>query len=638
MRYFFSLMLVLGSFSLYSQDKEYQSLILDPSLTAKANALVREDHMKVELNSVTDMEITRHRVVTVFNKFGNEHSRAYVGYNNGLKIKKLYAVVYDALGKEIERFKEKDFKDISAVSQGTLYSDSRIKYLDYTPVQFPYTFELHYETSSKNTGIVPSWYFQDDYLLGVEKSLYEVIYSTPDLLPDIKEVNLDSLQLDRLEETGRIQFTASRIPAVKQEELSPPFREMAPQLKVRLRKFHYEGYHAEVDSWEDVGRWMHSNLLTGRDKLPEGVVQKARMLVSGVEDDLEKARIIYQYLQDNTRYISVQVGIGGIQPISAIEVDRVKYGDCKGLSNYTKALLAAVGVDSYYCHVEAGRHKDSFLEDFADLKQGNHVILAIPYKYEIYWIDCTSQIHPFGYLGSFTDDRKVLMITDKGGKIAHTPAYVNEMNHQKTLARVALNARGDLEGKVDIITSGIQYEQHFQLQREADDKLTEHYRNYWKHLTDLTIHSHNFKDNQREVRFSETLDLSSGRYAAANGGLMLFAPNAFNRNTYVPDRYRNRKLPFQVSRGFLDEDEFEISLPEGYRVDAIPDVANLESAFGTYAVTLQYDEPSHKLKYSRKLLLKDGHYGPSEYENYRDFRRKIASIDQMKVVLAKITP
>ena len=122
-------------------------------------------------------------------------------------------------------------------------------------------------------------------------------------------------------------------------------------------------------------------------------------MVTGIEDKLEKAKIIYKYVQENTRYISVQIGIGGFRPINAIDVDRVKYGDCKGLSNYTMALLKAVNVPSYYTVVEAGNRKVDFEDDFADLRQGNHAILAIPYKGSYYWIDCTSQIHPFRIFG-----------------------------------------------------------------------------------------------------------------------------------------------------------------------------------------------------------------------------------------------
>mgnify|MGYP001126063175 FL=1 len=97
------------------------------------------------------------------------------------------------------------------------------------------------------------------------------------------------------------------------------------------------------------------------------------------------------------RYISVQIGIGGWKPISAEEVDENKYGDCKGLTNYTKALLRTVGIESNYCVVSAGSEIKDISEDFPSM-QGNHVILNIPQEGKSdLWLECTSQDTPFNF-------------------------------------------------------------------------------------------------------------------------------------------------------------------------------------------------------------------------------------------------
>ena len=96
---------------------------------------------------------------------------------------------------------------------------------------------------------------------------------------------------------------------------------------------------------------MYTSLIAHRGEIPETTKQKILTLVKGVNDPIEKARLIYDFVQKKTRYISVQVGIGGWMPMLANDVDRLSYGDCKALTNYTKSLLDIAGVESYYTAV-----------------------------------------------------------------------------------------------------------------------------------------------------------------------------------------------------------------------------------------------------------------------------------------------
>ncbi len=636
MRHFCLLFLVFCCQLSFTQDLNYSSLLIDKDLTVNANAIVRQDEMTVKLASVKKMSIHLKRIVTVLNKHGNKHTHTSVGYNNSLKVEKVEAFIYDALGNEIGKIKEKEFKDISAVDGGTLYTDSRILYMDYTPVQYPYTVVFSYEVSTENTANIPSWYFLDGFLISTQKSTYKVEYSSPDLKPQIKEKNLEGIKVKRIESQNSIAYEASNINAIKEESLSPSFSKIAPKLMVRAENFHYEGYEASlIKDWKELGNWMNDNLLKNRSELPEVTKLKVRSLVQGVADPLEKAKIIYNYIQNNTRYISVQVGIGGIQPISAIEVDRVQYGDCKELSNYTKALLEVVGVPSYYTHVESGTNKVDFEEDFADLAQGDHVILAIPYKEKYYWIDCTSQVHPFGFVGDFTDDRQVLVITSEGGELTYTPSYLNDDNYQKTTARYSLNEAGGIAGTISILTKGIQYDNRFFLEAEIPEKIDVHYKNYWGHINNLKLRNYKFKNNREEISFKEELNLEAQNYATKSGDRILFAPNAFNQNSYVPNRYRTRKLPFEIQRGFLDEDEFVISLPEGYEVEAIPEKAGIENEFGAYKMSVTKSETDSTLTYRRGFLIKEGAHASGKYESYRAFRKEVARMDNAQIVIVK---
>lgn len=632
-RFIFSFLLLFSLFT-SAQDINYSILTIDKAMVKGANAVVRLDEMKLQVSAPDNLQYTVKQAITVLNKLGDKYGNSRISYDKEHKIQNIDVYIYDKFGDKIDHFKRKDFSDVSAADGFSLFNDDRVLRHSYTPVSYPYTIHTSYEVATSDTGFFPPWYFLSNYRVSVEKSHYEIAYSTLELKPEIKEHNLEKLDFNKIEVPGRIIYKAKNIPAISYEELSPSFRDVVPRLSVRMKNFSLKGEYGEAENWKELGNWMNTALLKDRDELPEETIIKAKELVEGVSDNLEKAKIIYKYVQDNTRYISVQIGIGGWKPISAIDVDLVKYGDCKGLSNYTYALLKAVDVTAYYTVIYAGKDKIDFLEDFAAL-QGNHAILAIPYEGGYYWIDCTSQVHPFGFVGDFTDDRKALIITPNGGEIVKTVSYINEDNSKKTVANYTLGINGDIEGIVHLTSEGIPYDNRFYLERETHDNVVKAYKEYWSAINNLVIKKNSFANDRDKIVFAEEVSLEASNYATLSGNRMFFSPNAFDRNTYVPNRYRNRTRSLVIDRGFAHTDEFLINLPEGYLVEAIPNNLTIVNEFGEYFFKIEYIEKDNTIKYKRKLLIRKGIFEKNKYPAYRDFRKKTASADNSKVVLIK---
>ena len=399
-------------------------------------------------------------------------------------------------------------------------------------------------------------------------------------------------------------------------------------------KFHLEGVNGSADNWKELGEWQYHKLLAGRDEVSEKTKNEVISLVKNIDEPVDRAKKVYEYVQNNTRYISVQVGIGGWMPIAAIEVDKVKYGDCKGLTNYTKALLKIAGVESYYCVVYADTdEKRSIDPEFASM-QGNHIILNIPAEEKNIWLECTSQIHPFGFLGDFTDDRNVLVLKPEGGEIIKTEAYVNEDNYQLCTGEYFINENGDIKGGMEIKTKGIQYDNRFFLEKRSSEDNTKRYKEYLDNINNLHIEKFSFENNKSEIEFTEKIDITASKYASASGNRLIFVINAFNKKSHVPDRYRNRQLPFQINRGYLDVDEFTIHLPQGYNIEAFPANELVENKFGQYQIEFIKNEDK-TITYKRRILIKEGLYPKEDYEAYRNFKLRVSRLDDSKIVLIK---
>ena len=617
----------------FSQNVELSVLTIPDSLKQNANAVVRFYNTDITLESSKKMNISIKKAVTVLNKLGNDNAELVFHYDKSNHIKRIKVYIYNALGVEIKDISKREFKDYSAADGISLFNDGRLKYYEYTPISYPYTIYYEYQYESSNTAFIERWIPIDSYNQSVQQSIFKITYPS-DLKMQKVEKNFKNYKIKKDSSATTLAYKISNAIAVNYEERSPSFYHIAPVVKLAFNKFHLEGVDGMANNWDEFSKWVYNNLIVSRTEIPEATKIKVRELVKGIDDPVEKAKVIYEYVQNKTRYISVQVGIGGWMPMRAEDVDRLSYGDCKALTNYTKSLMDAVGIESYYTLLYAGKQREDISDKIVSV-QGNHAFLHIPSKKKDIWLECTSQTVPFGYQGTFSDDRDVLVITPNGGKLKHTGVYNDMDSFQKTIANYTVNVDGSIESEIEISSGGIQYDNHFRLEKKSKRDIEEYYKDgYWSYINDLTIKNYHFSNNRDSIIFKEKVTLKALDYATFSGDRMLFTINAFNRVSHVPKRYRNRKLPLEISRGFIDNDSFEIALPDTYVIEAMPNAVKIENKFGLYQFSIEKISPS-KLKYTRTFLLKKGFYSKDDYKKYRSFRKKIAKLDKTKIVLLK---
>lgn len=619
------------SFILQAQN-EYAIANIPAELKRDANSVIQSHTTDVEIISANEFGLTYEIVISVLNKNGNSHISPYVHYDKVTKVKRVEALVYDEKGEEIKKFRKKDFLDLSAVDGYTLYSDDRLLYFDHTPSSYPYTIAFTYTLESENTAFIRPFYPISDYNSSVMQSSYNVRYA-PGVALKHKELDTDGV-IAVSEVENAISFSVNNLKAMNREALSPKLDEFLPHVMFSLDTFYLEGVRGIGTNWDQFGKWMHHSLLKDVSEVPYGTQEKVRGLVAGESTIEGKARKVYEYVQQNTRYISVQIGIGGWKPMSATDVDKVGYGDCKALTNYTKALLEVAEVPSYYTVVYAGSEKKDILSDFASL-QGNHVILAVPNEDETIWLECTSQDIPFGFLGSFTDDRDVLMVTPEGGKISHTQSYGFESNKLTTIGNCKISEEGDIDVEVSLESVGLQYDDRYFISTRKNDEQEKFYKNYWRYIDNISMNSMAFDNDKEAVKLKEKLNFNARAYTSFAGDNILFNVNVLNRSSFIPKRYKNRKRPLQISRGFVDSDKVSIEIPAGYHIEKLPDPISLQSKFGQYTSEIQRGDGDGKLIYLRRFELYEGVFPKEEYENYRKFRKDVAKNDNQKLILAK---
>ncbi|WBL23047.1 DUF3857 domain-containing protein [Zunongwangia sp. HRR-M8] len=634
MKFLFSSLMLFTGILCFAQDS-YQSIVLKNELTEHANAILRDEQVLIEIEDVDDMTITTKRVVTVLNKYGDDYVRAYDFYDdNDAKIKKQNALVLNKLGEEVKQFKQRDFKDQSAVGSSNLYSDNRVSYLNYSPADYPYTVVYESEVSMSTTVFIKAFQPINNYFLSVASSKYEL--KNPNHIPiRYVETNLDSIQVEKKVSDFELTYTFKNIPAYNYEPYSPKVANMAPMVKVALNDFSLMGVEGSASEWSTFGKWQFENLLKGRDELNANTIAEVSELVKDAANDYEKAKMIYEYMQSKTRYISVQLGIGGWEPILASEVDRVGYGDCKGLTNYTKALLSSQGIKSNYAVVYAGNEQKDIDPGFASM-QGNHVILNIPNIAEDdVWLECTSQSMPFNYLGDFTDNRHVLLIKEEGGEIVKTPQYTCQKNLEETFCKIELS-EDSFTATVKRESKGISYGNNYHIQNQKEKDKNIYYKEILGNLPGIHINTLNFENNKDQVSFSEQLDFSGKKFHTTAGNRILLPLNFIQPEIDAVTRDEDRKYPIEILRGFTNKDQFDFKIPEAYTIEALPDAINIETDFGKFSFSVEVaDDDPRLLQVKRSITINEGKWSPNQFSDFREFLNKINILSNQKAVLVK---
>ena len=626
------LLLVCMSF-MYSQ-QEYSILKISPELLENADAVVRKMHTKLVVEDIDKVVVYTTRIVTVFNENGEYFIDAYQHYDEGDGIEKQQAIIVDAMGNEVEKFRKKDFSDVSAFGSGTLFADNRVSYLDYNARNYPYTVIYTSEFENEDTVFLDQWFPLEGYNVSIEESIFEL--ENPDAHAlRFQENNFDKVSIEDHSVENHFLYKLQNVKARKHEDFEPSLRRTTPSLLFSLEKFELKGVAGETRNWKHFGKWMYDNLVAEHDHLPESTIKKIEELTNSASSIEEKARLIYQYVQENTRYISVQYGIGGWEPETAMNVDRLGYGDCKGLTNYTKALLKSQGIESYYTVIYGGNSKRHINPDFT-IMQGNHVILNIPTEHGIdLWLECTSQTTPFNYMGDFTDDRYALRVTEEGGEIIRTRKYEVSDNVQAIECDIQLDENGNFDAEFIRISEGIPYGDRYGLKRETEDDLKKYYRNEWGRLQNLHFENIAFEDDRVAIQFQEKLKFSGSRLASPAGERLLVPLNFIQQGNIMKKTSQERTMPFVFERGKTYKDHFSFKIPQGYKIEALPGSDEIASEFGEFSISISASEENKSIEVERVLIIHEGEWPSEQFQNFTQFIDKVNTLNNLKAVIAK---
>ncbi|HEY6352826.1 MAG TPA: DUF3857 domain-containing transglutaminase family protein [Candidatus Angelobacter sp.] len=588
-------------------------------------------------------EIVTHSkiVYRILRPEGKDYAEFHVGFDNETKLSYLHGWSITAKGLEYEA-KDKDAFERST-STYEIYSDDKEKILLLpgadvgTVVGFevehkerPYVFQTEWgiqgripvERSHFTLHLPPSWEYRADWV------------NHGDVEPAI---------------TGNTySWELTDVPRIEKEYKRPPDEALASRILItfyseKIRKQTYK-------SWAEVGAW-DAQLTEGtRDPSP-ALQQKAQELAPASLPLLERVRALARFAQHDIRYAAIEIGIGGFRPHPAAEIFTHRYGDCKDKATLLAAMLAQIGVKSYSMLIHTAR--GIYTEKSPPSIGFNHAILAIqlpdasftqalPALYEhpklghLLIFDPTSESVPFGQLPEYEQDSYALLVTDHSGELIHLPVSRPESNEVVRTAKLKLSPEGTLQGEVQEVLSGYIAANARRFLRDETQKdrkkMIEHFLGHM--MSNVQVDSFDLAnaddiDKDLIVRYKFTAE----HYAKSAGPLLLVRPRVVGENANRFDPSKPRHYAYELDAPFLNTDTVEITLPDGFKVDELPDAAKASYGFGEY--TSKTEAAGNVLKYTREYKMSTTLVPVDHIDQLRKLFSEITSDEKNMAVLKR---
>ena len=221
--------------------------------------------------------------------------------------------------------------------------DIRAKYCEYTSQQYPYIVEYEYSMDFKGLMYLPSWSPRRGENLALAYGRFEVISDVPNLRYKMTG-GAPEPTVSSEGSSAHYLWELNDLPALEREPYSPGY--MNPKVLLAPSYFEMDKYKGDATTWKSFGQFIY-RLNEGRDDLPDELKNKVHELTDHLTDPADKIAVLYRYMQENTRYVSIQLGIGGWQTFPASYVYEHGYGDCKALTNYLQSMLKEIDIISY---------------------------------------------------------------------------------------------------------------------------------------------------------------------------------------------------------------------------------------------------------------------------------------------------
>jgi len=540
-----------------------------------------------------------------------------------------YAYILNKEGNTIRKLKKKELLTRNYLSNIAFYQDDLITEFDLYWNQYPYRIEYSYTIEEEEYLNIAWW---TPVLL---KNVITIKSSLEVILPTdfkFKAYHSDNIIFNESQEDDmkKLNWSSDLVNQLQNEIYSPAAKDLTPFVKLVPSEFKY-GITGKTDSWASFGLWL-DELNYGTDQLTVQEKWIIEKLVDNIKEKNEIIKAIYHYLQDQTKYVNVAVDVGGLKSYPASYVCENKYGDCKALTTYMKAMLKSVGIESFCTIIKAGNNI-SEIDVNLPSQQFNHVILMIPSEKDTIWLENTSSALPFGYLGTFTQNRFALVINGEKSGLIKTPELSIEDVLIKRNYNFQVTSNKEVQADIDLILRGnsFQYFRHFISKKDEDLQINEINRH--QGIKGFKVDNWDIINFHRDSTFLHlNITGTSSSILREIGTLHVISPLRIQLPNFESINERKLDVVINYPINKLDKSVYNLQNFEQKDIQ-VPKGIDIECEYGVYSAVFQKN--NNELIVFEKFTLFANKISVDNYRKFYDFIDSINTYKKKTSILIK---
>ena len=546
---------------------------------------------------------------------------------NGIDNWKQYGIAYNRYSQRLII----DKAEVLKKDGNKLQAEKNEGMLVFTNLESGDAIHVSYRLENYNTGKLAQhlWeQFNFNSEFPVKRSRYSVLF------PNKQKFKSDVLHsgikpvITEVEDMKMYVWEAKDQPAVKPEPYMSAFSDVGAILDL-----------STIPDWKYVSNW-YSDLSSNLAKTDFEIKETVANLLGNKNglSDLQKAKLIYNYIEDNVSYSNVPFMHGPIIPQKASRTLSTKLGDCKDVSTLFVAMCKEAGVKANLILVDT---RDNGMQQLnLPSIDFDHCVAQLQADGKKYYVELTDQKLSFATIPTIDLNSNILFIPRNGdssatqlSKFYSDNRSVNGITRESQLKfennDVILSRKNIKTGmfasqmRSDYDNQGRDKQEKMITQALASD-FTTPMKLLSLHLGDLKTRSDTFTyDYSFNIKnhLSEVVGFKIFRLPWSEGVRSL---DFLSLET--------RKYPFLVwayNAAEASKETMNIEIPKGATLAEQPKTVTLTCSAADYSLT--YTSTPGNLKVVREMKFKKDIVAPEEYAQFRDFYNKVAEADSKQI-------